>query len=127
MASLPSEGLLPVRIELLGEDALARALLRKSAEDFSRVGQKSLLEMRNRAVRSRNPGSGGTPVDSAELRLSASVSGDVFGYNKDYAPHVEYGHRTRNGGFVPGQYYLRTNVNIQKPIFREDLIQKMRE
>ena len=116
-----------MRVEWMGDTELARALLRKSQADFDRVGAKSLMELRNRAVQSQNPSQGGTPVDSAELRLSVSVSGDTMGYVKDYAPHVEYGHRTRNGGFVPGQYYLRTNVNIQKPIFREDLIAKMRE
>lgn len=116
-----------MRVEYLGERALVRALQRKSQADFARVGSKSLLEIRNRAVRSKDPSQGGTPVDSAELRLSASVNGDSFGYIKDYAPHVEYGHRTRNGGFVAGQYFLKTNVNIQKPIFREDLITKIRE
>lgn len=116
-----------ILIRLMGDDTLAQALHRKSAADFSRVGAKSLLEMRNRAVASRNPSQGGTPVDSNELRLSAGVSGEEMGYTKDYAPHVEYGHRTKGGGFVPGQYFLKTNVNIQKPIFREDLIQKLRE
>jgi len=116
-----------ILIQLRGDDVLARALLEKSQADFGRVGIKSLLEMRNRSVASQNPAQGGTPVDSSELRQSATVSGDEMGYVKDYAPHVEYGHRTRNGGFVPGQYYLKTNVNIQKPIFREDLITKMKE
>lgn len=116
-----------MRVEWMGDEALVKALMRKSQADFDRVGNKSLLELRNRAVRSKNPAQGGTPVDSAELRLSVSVSGDSMGYIKDYAPHVEYGHRTRNGGFIAGQYFLRTNVNIQKPIFREDLIMKIRE
>ena len=39
--------------------------------------------------------------------------------------HVEYGHRlVRNGkqiGYVKGQYFLKTNVNIQKPIYHDDL------
>lgn len=116
-----------ISILLSGDRALAQALMRKSSTDFKRVGQKSLLEMRNRAVSSTSPATGGTPRDSGELRLSVTVSGDEVGYIKDYAPHVEYGHRTRNGGFVPGQYFLKTNTNIQKPIFREDLIQKLRE
>lgn len=116
-----------MRVEWMGDTALIRELIRKSQADFDRVGSKSLLELRNRAVASRNPAQGGTPVDSAELRMSASVNGDTMGYIKDYAPHVEYGHRTRNGGFVPGQYFLKANVNIQKPIFREDLIAKIRE
>lgn len=32
-------------------------------------------------------------------------------YNKVYyAPHVEYGHRTRNGGRVPGRFMLRASA-----------------
>ncbi|WP_422122929.1 hypothetical protein DHX103_14455 [Planococcus sp. X10-3] len=116
-----------MRVEWMGDTALIKELIRKSQTDFDRVGAKSLLELRNRAVKSKNPAQGGTPVDSSELRMSATVNGDSMGYIKDYAPHVEYGHRLVNGGFVPGQYFLRTNVNIQKPIFREDLITKMRE
>lgn len=85
--------------------------------------------MRNRAVQSQDPSKGGTPVESNELRLGASVSADAdaFGYISHYAPHVEYGHRTRDGGFVPGQYFLRTNLELQKPLFREDLIKELRK
>ena len=110
-----------------GVDALARELQRKSETDFDKVTTKNLLEMRNRGVKSRNPSQGGTPVDSAELRLSMGVnkSRKEVGYTKHYAPHVEYGYRlVRNGkqiGYVKGQYFLKTNVNIQKPIYHDDL------
>ncbi|MEK3887453.1 hypothetical protein [Bacillus sp. FSL K6-3431] len=117
-----------IRYEFWGTEQLAEALRKKSETDFRKVERKNVLELRNRAVRSSSPSSGGTPVDSSELRMGASVSpdGSSFGYTKDYAPHVEFGHRTTNGGYVPGQYYLRSNVNIQKPIFRQDLTDKMR-
>lgn len=116
-----------IKYKWLGTDKLANELRRKSEADFKRVEQKSLREMRDRAVANDSPASGGTPRDSGELRLSASVSDDTFGYTKDYAPHVEYGHRTRGGGFVPGQYYLQANVNMQRPIFRKDLTEEMRK
>lgn len=116
-----------IRFELMGTEPLAAALKSKSFTDFKRIESKNILQMRNRAVSSRNPSSGGTPVDSRELQLSAHASGDVFGYTKDYAPHVEYGHRKVGGGYVPGQYYLRTNVNMQREIFREDLVKEMRK
>ncbi|MBU5594914.1 hypothetical protein KQI76_07030 [Amphibacillus sp. MSJ-3] len=116
-----------IRYEWLGVEDLANALRKKSETDYRKVERKNILEMRNRAVSSSNPSSGGTPVDTSELRLSASVGGDVFGYTKDYAPHVEFGHRLVGGGYVGGQYYLRSNVNIQQPIFKQDLITEMRK
>lgn len=113
----------------MGTGPLMTALQRKSMADYKKVERKNILEMRNRAVSTDRPSSGGTPIDSSELRLSASVNaaGDTFGYTKDYAPHVEFGHRTAWGGYVPGQYYLRTNVKLQQPIFRKDLVDEMRK
>ena len=116
-------------IRWMGEHKLADALIRKSATDFKQLERRNILALRNRAVKSQDPSQGGTPVDSNELRLSATVSpsGDEFGYTTHYAPHVEYGHRTRDGGFEPGQYFLRTNVEIQRPLFRKDLIDEIRK
>lgn len=118
-----------------GAKELEKELQRKSETDFKKIVGKNLLEMRDRAVKSRNPRAGGTPVDSSELRLSASVdlSKDLMGYTKNYAPHVEFGHRQQVGRYVhairrrlvkpyvPGQYFLRTNFNMQKPIYKKDL------
>lgn len=117
-----------IRYELMGADVLAQVLQAKSQADFEKVRNKNLLQMRNRAVRSRDPSQGGTPVDTSELRLSAGVDTNrgYFGYTKEYAPHVNFGHRTRNGGYVPGQNFLGANVNIQNPIYRQDLINEMR-
>lgn len=86
------------------------------------VKKKQLTEILNRA---RSPG--GTPVDSGELRLSSSVSGEEMGYTKDYAPHVEYGHRTVSGGYVQGQRFLRDNVEAQRNIYQEDLLRQIRK
>ena len=58
-----------------------------------------------------------TPVDSGELRRSMTFEGakkSAGGFeiavsnNLEYAEHVEYGHRTRDGkGYVPGVNMMR--------------------
>lgn len=103
-------------IEFSGVDALADELRRLSEVRFDAVVRKSMTQIYN-----RGKAPGGTPVDTGELRLSLGQSGDEVGYTKEYAPHVEYGHRTRGGGFVKGQYFLKRNVEAQRPIFQKDL------
>ena len=57
-----------------------------------------------------------TPVDSGLLRKSwrSKKDGDlarIVYNNVHYAPHIEYGHRTRGGkSFVDGQYMLTKSV-----------------
>lgn len=111
-----------MRIQFQGVEALERALRHKSETDFLEVGRKNI-----RDIYARSQQAGGTPVDTSELRMSARYTGDEMGYVKEYAPHVEYGHRTVSGGFVPGQYYLKRNVDTQRPIYKEDLRSKLRE
>lgn len=111
-----------MRIEFDGIEKLAQKLIEKSEADFIAVNQKNA-----RDIYSRSQKQGGTPVDTTELRMSAQYNGEEMGYNKDYAPHVEYGHRTLNGGYVPGQYYLKQNVDTQRPIYKQDLKEKMKE
>lgn len=109
-----------MKIEWRGIDKLEKQLIKKSKTDFLEVATKSLTEMFNR-------GATETPIDTGELRNSRGVSRDSFGYSKSYASFVEYGHRTRGGGFVRGQYYLRGNAKKQQPIYKADLIKKMKE
>lgn len=141
MAFVPCEGTRMIRYELMGVETLAKALKQKSETDFKRVEGKNLMQMRDRAVSSADPSRGGTPRDSGELRLSARVdlNRGFFGYTKDYAPHVNYGHRQQPGRYVPaigkrlkasyvrGKNFLGANVNIQRRIFREDLVREMRK
>lgn len=105
-----------------GVDALERKLIQKSRTDFNEVGRKNV-----RDIYSRSQKQGGTPVDSNELRMSAKYRGDEFGYSAPHGPHVEYGHLKPNGGFVAGQYYLKANVETQRPIYKEDLKSKLKE
>lgn len=112
-----------LRITIDGTDRLARKLFEKSATDFEQVSRKNI-----RDIYSRSQKPGGTPVgETAQLRMSAMYREDEVGYGVHYAPHVEYGHRLVNGGYVPGQYYLKQNIDTQRPIYKEDLKDKMKE
>lgn len=103
-------------------NGLAGKLNRLSHVRFEAVIMKNMTQIYN-----RGKANGGTPVDTGELRMSLGQSGDTVGYAKDYAPHVEYGHRTVNGGYVEGQRFLQRNVRAQEPIFRQDLIDQLRK
>ena len=85
------------------------------------VQTKQVTQMYNRAMSY-------TPVDTGELRMSAKADTNemIMGYTKEYAPHVEYGHRTRSGGFVTGRKFLYRNVEAQRPIYTQDILQEIR-
>lgn len=106
--------------EIIDVDGLAKELDRLSHLRFEAVVLKNMTQIYSRGK------SGGTPVDTGELRISLTQTGDTVGYTKDYAPHVEYGHRTRGGGYVQGQHFLKKNVDVQRPIFEEDLRRELR-
>lgn len=103
-------------VKLDGIEELESELQRLNSVRFEAVVEKQTVQMLNRA---RQPG--GTPVDTGELRMSSMATNDEVGYTKDYAPHVEYGHRTANGGYVEGQHFLESNVEQQRKIYRSDL------
>lgn len=108
-------------ISIEDENDLAGELQRLSQLRFDAVVIKSMTQIYN-----RGKADGGTPVDTGELRISLGQVEDVVGYTKSYAPHVEYGHRTVNGGYVPGQRFLKRNVDRQRLIFAEDLRKQLR-
>lgn len=102
-------------------DVLAKHLKEINEIRFNAVVKKNVTQMLNAA---RN---GGTPVDTGELRKSSSTYGDEMGYIAEYAPHVEYGHRTADGGWVLGQRFLKKNVDTQAPIYYQDLLNAIRK
>ena len=119
-----------IRIKMTGLDELERKLQEMNRIRFDAVVKKNVTQMLNRA---RN---GGTPVSTektrpggphGELRISSSTYGDEMGYTREYAPHVEYGHRTIDGGFVEGQRFLQRNVEIQQPIYHRDLLDAIKK
>lgn len=114
-----------IKMSIDGIPALEKELQRLNSARFDAVEKKQLTQMLNRARQA-----GGTPVSTektrpggphGELRLSSSATEGEMGYTREYAPHVEYGHRTINGGFVQGQHFLRDNVEAQRPIYHQDL------
>lgn len=124
-----------------GADELITALERVGSTRVNSIVKSNITQMFNRAA-SNDPKSGGTPVapstkwhKGGHLRQSRAVTNDgknsTFGYTASYAPHVEYGHRTVNGGYVPGQYFLRENKNRQEKIFikdcSEELVRRMKK
>lgn len=121
-----------VNIELNKADIakLEKALQAKNDIRFQAVVRKNAVQMLNAAR------AGGTPVSTeetrpggphGELRKSSGVTGDEMGYSAEYAAHVEYGHRTKDGGFVPGQYYLKKNVDTQAFIYYQDLLNAIKK
>lgn len=99
-----------------GLDKFEKSLLNTLKVKFPQEVEKFLLEM---AYRLDNKTKKRTPRDSGKLINSWRVGkvkkiGDEFFLeyynNTEYAPHVEYGHRTRNGGFVKGRKMLTVSV-----------------
>lgn len=108
-------GLVKVKLNKKDIDNLAEALRAMNEIRFNAVVKKNVTQLLNTA---RN---GGTPIDTGELRKSSGTYGDEMGYTVDYAPHVEYGHRTKDGGWVSGQRFLKANVDTQALIYYQDL------
>lgn len=105
-----------ISVKVTGIEKLASALATLASANFQAVCTKSLAQIYNRGKQD-----GGTPVDTGELRLSLTKDAESVGYTKEYAPHVEYGHRLVNGGYVAGQYFFKANVDIQRSIFEADI------
>ena len=106
--------MIKARITFDGTDAIRTKVKQLSAADFRGAVHSTVKSIYNRG---KMPG--GTPVRTGQLRQSLGVNGDEVGYGKEYAPAVEYGRRTANGGMRPGRYYLQANVNAERPLFCE--------
>lgn len=110
---------------------LQKKLRQMSEIRFDAVVSKQAADIVDRAATSHNPDQGGTPYNTGEMLQSVGKTGKGIsaevGYTKEYAPHVEFGHRTVNGGWVPGQHFLQNNVDIQRPIFKRDLQETIKE
>lgn len=113
-----------INITFSGFRELEAELNRLNSVRFDAVIKKQTTELLNRAR-----AAGGTPVDTGELRNSSSadLNDGVMGYTASYGAHVEYGHRTIDGGFVQGQHFLRDNVETQRQIYRQDLKNAIRK
>lgn len=114
-----------VNIEIDGFEELEARLQKMDQARFEAIAKLQAADMVDRATASHEPAKGGTPYKSGELIQSVNKRERgktvVVGYTKAYAPHVEYGHRTVNGGYVQGQRFLQKNVEIQREQYKKDL------
>ena len=123
-----------IKITVDGCEKLAAALKKVSETRFHGAAKITAQNIYNRAV------NGGTPVSTeatrpggphGELRISAGldVQGEraIMGYSKHYAPHVEFGHRTRGGGYVQGQHFLQRNVEQEREAFKRLLAEELKK
>ena len=99
-----------MKIEGLNE--LIRSL-DKSSENYEKEAKKALKEIGMRLkhkVSSKSPKDTGVLKKSWKYRTINSNEG-IVSTNVEYAPYVEYGHRTRGGkSFVEGVYMLEKTV-----------------
>lgn len=99
-------------MEIQGLDELIKSL-DKSSSNYGKEAKKVLntVGMRLKAKVTLK-----TPVDTGVLRKSwryktISENEGILSNNVHYAPHIEYGHRTRGGkSFVDGVYMLEKSV-----------------
>lgn len=111
------------RIRLDGADELQSALRNGANLSVYDCIKKTTVDLLTSAKQH-------TPVDKGKLkqhcyselpqRSASNPEGSVY-YTMEYAPHVEYGHRTVNGGYVAGQYYLKAAVDEITPQFQEEI------
>lgn len=113
-------------MSISGMEGLEKTLAGMNSIRWTAIVKKNVTEMFNRA-KGTNPQEGGTPVDTGELRKSVRKLEDGITYSAEYAPHVNYGHRTVNGGYVQGQHFATNNLVIQRPIYTGDLINAIRK
>lgn len=76
---------------------------------------------------------GRTPVDTGFLRGNWDIKRTPDGYlvynTTVYGIYVNYGHRTRNGGLIEGQFFVEKSVKTTEeniiPIVKESLIKPL--
>ena len=123
-------------IKLTGVEELEQELQRLNSIRFAAVQKKNVKEMFDRA-KGTNPAQGGTPVakntkwhKGGQMRNTIEYLPETagIGYTVVYAPHVNFGHRyekvvdgKKTILWYEGQRFLDRNVEIQAPIYRDDL------
>jgi hypothetical protein len=109
-----------MKINITGVEELEAELTRMSDIEWAEIWDHQGLEMMEKADIY-------TPFRTGELRQSANFSVDTFGYEAEYAPDVNYGHRTRSGSFVPGQHFLEQIVAGQDESYKNEVLKHLKE
>lgn len=119
-----------MRWSIQGDKEVISALRKLSQVEYDAVVKLNMTEIYNRGKSRGQVGS--TPFITGELRQSLGIthatdnSYDV-GYTKEYAPYVEYGHRTPGGGYVQGRQFLKANVDQQRPQLYADILKRLQK
>lgn len=111
-----------IDIKVTGIESLEKKLSKLNTFRFEAVIIKNTTQLYNYMKPN-------TPRDTGWLmnNFYAEPKEGIVGYTPEYAPHVEYGHRTINGGYVPGQYFLKKGVDTQREIYKRDLINAIKK
>lgn len=109
-----------MRITITGVEEVEARLTDVARVEWDEIQEKQGAEMKQKSDAI-------VPVDTGALRDSAYYEDGEFGYTVDYAAHVNYGHATRGGGFVPGQHFLEEVVNGQEERYRQAVLDNLRE
>lgn len=117
-----------------GLDEIEKALTKMIEHDYPREFEKMVIQI---AIDLQTAVQDVTPVDTSHLQENWFV-GDLVKrgnanfievYNNvEYAEPVEYGHRTRNGGFVEGAHMMEISVEVLKvklPQYLKDWLSDM--
>lgn len=103
----------------------------RSLSKITPAAVDAVVKLNMTEIYNRGKAPGGTPVRTGELRQSLGITRDatgyVVGYTKEYAPDVEYGRRTKGGGWINGKHYFQKNINEQGPRLEKDLAKLVAE
>lgn len=96
---------------LVGAEVLSKVLKEcvNSSSDFIQIVTDTTADIMSDSQKNLNPHYKTGGLSKSGSFNIKGLNGEV-GYSVKYAPHVEYGHRTRGGGFVPGVKYLHNAV-----------------
>lgn len=115
-----------MKIRTEGFEEVLRTIEGLSDVDFAEIINHQLEQI---YARGQIPGTG-TPYDTGNLMRSMYIKkatpetkSGVVGYRAYYAPYVEYGHRSRNGWWVEGQYFLTKNMEQQEDLFMDEALE----
>lgn len=110
-----------------GFDELEKKLLNILTVQYPEEIQKKLKQI---ALSAQTSIAYNTPVDTGNLKRSWTISEPKHingewtievGSNLEYAPHLEYGHKTPSGGFVQGYHMVEISVKQLEQQLPSDL------
>lgn len=93
---------------------------------LAKRAKKATPRSKNRKNRSgKVVHTGGALANS--IRTEVSGGSGTVGYTVEYAPHVEFGHRTVGGGYVEGQHFLKKAMDETEPEIKKALKRAIEE